>query len=159
MLILRNIIDSFFLLSWLNICSLKKCKTLPFCLYFPQHLFFQSYLFFQSLNILFHSDLDNAPNTETSTFKTEVTDNVLELSFEVDCTRVTNKKQTTSLKLPKDWWRTEGFVAARHYNLHRAEEKVNNSLLSLQTYVQTIGRIRKEKGFHPLKDSKAIMFP
>ena len=105
----------------------------------------------------FHSDLDYAPITEASIFKTVVTDNNLELSFEVDCTRVTIKTQTTSLTLPKDLWRTLG--AARHHNLHLAEEKVNNSLLSLQTYFQTIERIRKEQGFHPLKDSKGIMFP
>ena len=105
----------------------------------------------------FHSDLDYAPITEASIFKTVVTDNNLELSFEVDCTRVTIKTQTTSLTLPKDLWRT--LEAARHHNLHLAEEKVNNSLLSLQTYFQTIERIRKEQGFHPLKDSKGIMFP
>ena len=105
----------------------------------------------------FHSDLDYAPITEASIFKTVVTDNNLELSFEVDCIRVTIKIQTTSLTLPKDLWRT--LEAARHHNLHLAEEKVNNSLLSLQTYFQTIERIRKEQGFHPLKDSKGIMFP
>ena len=38
-----------------------------------------------------HSDLDYATNTEPSVFKTVVTDNNLELSFEVDCTRVTIK--------------------------------------------------------------------
>ena len=105
----------------------------------------------------FHSDLDYAPITEASIFKTVVTDNNLELSFEVDCTRVTIKTQTTSLTLPKDLWRT--LEAARHHNLHLAEEIVNNSLLSLQTYFQAIERIRKEQGFHPLKDSKGIMFP
>ena len=104
-----------------------------------------------------HSDLDYVPITEASIFKTVVTDNNLELSFEVDCTRVTIKTQTTILTLPKDLWRT--LEAARHHNLHLAEEKVNNSLLSLQTYFQTIERIRKEQGFHPLKDSKGIMFP
>ena len=108
------------------------------------------------LSIL-HSDLDYVPITEASIFKTVVSDNNLKLSFEVDCTRVTIKTQTTSLTLPKDLWRTLG--AARHHNLHLAEEKVNNSLLSLQTYFQTIERIRKEQGFHPLKDSKGIMFP
>ena len=104
-----------------------------------------------------HSDLDYAPNTEATTFKTVVTDNNLELSFEVDCTIVTIKTQTTSLTLPKDLWKT--LEAARHHNLHLAEEKVNKSLLSLQTYLQTIERIRKEQEFHPLKDSKGIMFP
>ena len=50
----------------------------------------------------FHSDLDYAPITKASIFKTLVTDSNLELSFEVDCTRVTIKTQTTSLTLPKD---------------------------------------------------------
>ena len=68
-----------------------------------------------------HLDLDYAPNTEALTFKTKVTDNNLELSFAVDCTRVTIKTQTTSLTLPKDLWRT--LEAARHHNLNLAEEK------------------------------------
>ena len=53
-----------------------------------------------------HSDLDCVPITEASIFKTAVTDNNLELSFEVDCTRETIKTQTTSLTLPKDLRRT-----------------------------------------------------
>ena len=104
-----------------------------------------------------HSDLDYAPITEASMFQKVVSDNNLEWSFEVDCTRVTIKTQTTSLTLPKDLWRT--LEAARHHNLHLAEEKVNNSVLSLPTYFQAIERIRKGQGFHPLKDSKGIMFP
>ena len=105
----------------------------------------------------FRSNLDYVLITEASIFKTVVTDNNLEFSFEVDCTRVTIKTQTTSLTLPKDLWRT--LEAARHHNLQLVEEKVNNSLLSVQTYSQAIERIRKEQGFHPLKDSKGIMFP
>ena len=104
-----------------------------------------------------HSDLDYAPITEASMFKTVVSDNNLELSFELDCTRVIIKTQTTSLTLPKDLWRT--LEAARHHNLHLAEEKVNNSVPSLPTYFQAIERLLKEQGFHPLKDSKGIMFP
>ena len=103
-----------------------------------------------------HSDLDFVPNKKESRFKTTVTDNSIELSFEVDCTRVTIKTQTTSLKPPKDLWRT--LEAARHHNLHLAEEKVNNSVLSLPTYFQAIERIRKEQGLHPLKDSKRVLF-
>ena len=105
----------------------------------------------------FHSDLDFVPNKEESKFRTTVTDNNIELSFEVDCTRVTIKTQTTSLTLPKDLWRT--LEAARHHNLHLAEEKVNNSILSLPTYFQAVERIRKEQGFYPLKDCKGILFP
>ena len=75
----------------------------------------------------------------------------------MDCTRVTIKTQTTSLTLPKDLWRT--LEAVRHHNLHLAEEKVNNSVLSLPTYFQAIERIRKEQGLHPLKNSKSILFP
>ena len=86
-----------------------------------------------------HSDLDYAPNTEASTFKTVVDNNNLELYFEVDCNRVKIKTQTTSLTLPKALWRT--LEAATHHNLHLHEEKVNNSLLSLPTYFQTIERI------------------
>ena len=74
----------------------------------------------------------------------------------MDCSRVTIKTQTTSLTLPKDLWRI--LEAARHHNLHLAEEKVNNSVLSLPTYFQAIERIRKEQGFHPLKDSKGVLF-
>ena len=105
----------------------------------------------------FHSDLDFVPNKEVSKFKTKVTDENIELYFEADCTRVTIKTQTTSLTLPKDLWRT--LEAAGHHNLHLAEEKVNNSVLSLPTYFQAIERIRLEQGFHPLKDSKGILFP
>ena len=144
---LKNIIDSFCFLSWLNISSLKRMQNTPILPLFPSTSFLST----------FHSDLYNLPITEASIFKTVVTDNNLELSFEVDCTRVTIKTQTTSLTLPKDLWRT--LEAARHHNLRLAEEKVNNSLLSLQTYFQAIERIRKEQGFHPLKDSKGIMFP
>ena len=104
-----------------------------------------------------HSDLDFVPNKEESKLKTTITDNNIELSFEVDCSRVTIKTQTTSLTLPKDLWRT--LEAARHHNLHLAEEKVNNSVVSLPTYFQASERIRKEQGFHPLKDSKGILFP
>ena len=101
----------------------------------------------------FHSDLD----LEKSKFRTTVTDNNVELSFDVDCTRVTIKTQTTSLTLPNGLWRA--LEAARHHNLHLAEEKVNNSVLSLPTYFQAIERNRKEQGVHPLKDSKGIFFP
>ena len=86
-----------------------------------------------------------------------MTDNNIEISFEVDCTRVTIKTQTTRLTLPKDLWRT--LEAARHHNLHLAEEKVNNSVLSLPTFFQALERIRKEQGIHPLKDSKSILLP
>ena len=104
-----------------------------------------------------HSDLDFVPNKEESKFKTTITDNNIALSFEVDCSRVTIKTQTTSLTLPKDLWRT--LVAARHHNFHLAEEKVSNSVLSRPTYFHAIERIRKEQGFHPLKDSTGILFP
>ena len=147
MLMLRNITDSFCLLSWLNISSLKRMQNTPILPLLPSTSFLST----------LHSDLDYAPITEASMFKTVVSNNNLELSFEVDCTRVTIKTQTTSLILPKDLWRT--LEAARHHNLHLAEEKVNNSVLSLPTYFQAIERIRKEEGFHPLKDSKGIMFP
>ena len=53
-----------------------------------------------------HSDLDFVPNKEELKYKITVTDNNIELSFEVDCTRVRVKTQTTSLTLPKDLWRT-----------------------------------------------------
>ena len=102
-----------------------------------------------------HSHLDYAPNTEASTIKTVVTYNNLELSFEVDCTKVTIKTQTTKLTFPKDLWRT--LEAAKHHNFHLAEVKINNSLLSLPVYFQTIERIRKEQGFHPLKNSKKVL--
>ena len=105
----------------------------------------------------FHSDLDFVTSNEESKFKTTLTDNIIELSFEVDCTRVKIKTQTTSLTLPKDLWRT--LEAARHHNLHLAVGKVNNSVLSLPAYFQAIERIRKEQGLHPLKDSKGILFP
>ena len=49
--------------------------------------------------------------------------------------------------------------AARHHNLHLAEENVNNSVLSLPTYFHAIERIRIEQGFQPLQDSKNLMFP
>ena len=91
----RNIIDSFYLLSWLNISSLKRMQNTPILPLLPSTSFLST----------LHSDLDYAPNTEPSTFKTVVTDNNLELSFEVDCTRVTIKTQTTSLTLPKDLWK------------------------------------------------------
>ena len=104
----------------------------------------------------FHSDLDFVPNKEESKFRTTVTDNNIELSFEVDCTRVTIKTQTTSLTLPKDLRRT---LEAARDNLHLAEETLNNSVLSLPTYFQVFERIRKEQGFHPLKDCKGILFP
>ena len=40
-----------------------------------------------------------------------------------------------------------------------AKEKVNNSMLSLPTSFQNIGKIYKEQGFYPLKDKKSILFP
>ena len=104
-----------------------------------------------------HSDLDCAPINEESKFRTTVTDNNIEISFEMECTRVTIKLQTSSLTLPKDLWRF--LKAARHHNLHLAEEKVHSSVFSLPTCFQAIERIRKEQGFHPLKDSKGILFP
>ena len=109
--------------------------------------------YFSTLN----SDLDCVPNNEESKFRTTVTDNDIEISFEVECTRVTIKLQATSLTLPKDLWRT--LKAARHHNLHLAEGKVHNSVFSLPTCFQAIERIRKEQGFHPLKDSKGFLFP
>ena len=62
-------------------------------------------------------------DTEASIFKTVVTNNILEFSFEFDCTRVTIKTQISSLTLPKGVWRA--LEAARHHNLHLTEEKVN----------------------------------
>ena len=93
----------------------------------------------------FHSDLDYAPITEASIFKTVVTDNNLELSFKVDCTRVTIKTQTTSLTLPKDLWRT--LEAARHHNLHLAEKKSTIHCFLSKLIFKPLKEFEKNKGF------------
>ena len=80
-----------------------------------------------SFLLTLHSDLDFVPNKEESKFKTTVTDNNIESFFEVYCTRVTIKTQTTNSTPPKDSWRT--LEAARHHSLHLAEDNVNNFVL------------------------------
>ena len=104
-----------------------------------------------------HSNFNYIASNDASKFKAVITDHKKEISFEVECTRVTIKTQTTSLTLPKDLWRT--LELDRHHSLYLAEEKANNSVSSLPTYLQTIERIRNEKWFHPLKYNKEILFP
>ena len=54
-----------------------------------------------SLSLLstLHSHLDYVPNNKELKLKLVITDNNIELSFEMDCTRVTIKIQSTSLTL------------------------------------------------------------
>ena len=62
-----------------------------------------------------HSDQEFVPSKEELNSKTTLTDSNIELTFEVDCARVTMKTKTDSLTLPKDLWRT--LEAAGHHNL------------------------------------------
>ena len=113
---LRHIFDSLCLLSRLNISSLKKTQNIPTLPLLP------SKSFFSTLQL----DFDYAPNTEASTFQTVVTGNILEIFFEVGCTRVTIKTQTTSLTLPKDLWRT--LEAARQLDIITSTEPKKKSI-------------------------------
>ena len=93
----------------------------------------------------FHSDLDFVPNKEESKFRTTVTDNNIELSFEVDCTRVTIKTQTTSLTLPEDLWRT--LEAARHHKLHLAKKKSTIQYFLSPLIFKPLREFEKNKDF------------
>ena len=130
---LRYIIDSFCVLSWLNISSLKN-SNYSHCSSHPSTSFLST----------LHSHLDYAPNTEASTVKTVATYNNLEVSFEVDCTRVTIKTQTTKLTLPKDLWRT--LEAARHHNIHLAEEKSAIHCFPSQLFFKPLKKLEENKG-------------